>query len=70
MTHDTEKSLLLYRYGDKTEILIDTNNRSDPHVQARMMEMMKINPGVTHRFVSITEMREARAKNQLTLAET
>ena len=70
MTHDTEKSLLLFRYGDKTEILIDTNNRSDPHVQARMMEMMKINPGATHRFVSITEMREARAKNQLTLAET
>lgn len=70
MTKDTENSLLLFRYGDKTEILIDTNHRGDLRVQAGMMEMMKNHPDATIRFVSLTEMREARAKNQFTHADT
>ncbi len=69
MTNETESSLLLYREADITEILIDTNHRSDPHVQARMMAMMKEHPGARLRFVSITELREARANSQHAYAE-
>ncbi|HDG1683183.1 TPA: Flp pilus assembly complex ATPase component TadA [Kluyvera ascorbata] len=69
MTNDTESSLLLYRDADKTEILVDTNHRSNPHVQARVMAMMRANPGTQPRFVSISELHDARAKNQPAYAE-
>lgn len=60
----TEESLLLYRDGDKQEILIDTNQRGNPAVQARLMSLMDENKGITPRFVSLSDLREAKKKHQ------
>lgn len=55
-----DESVLLTRDADKTEILIDTNQRGSPAVQARMMKLQQMNPGAQLRFVSLSELREAK----------
>ncbi|MEL7630936.1 ATPase, T2SS/T4P/T4SS family [Pectobacterium aroidearum] len=59
-----EESLLLSRVNDKTEILIDTNMRSNQAVQAQLMALLTQNPDASHRFVSLSDLREAREKQQ------
>lgn len=58
MNHD--ESVLLIREADKTEILIDTNQRGNPAVQAKMMGMLDSYPNAQPRFVSLSELREAK----------
>ncbi|MCE1345264.1 Flp pilus assembly complex ATPase component TadA [Enterobacter asburiae] len=59
----TAESLLLFDDGEKKEILIDTNQRGDPSVQAALMDLMNKHPGIKHRFVTLSDLREAK-KNQ------
>ena len=59
----TAESLLLFDDGEKKEILIDTNQRGDPGVQAALMDLMNKHPGIKHRFVTLSDLREAK-KNQ------
>ncbi|HBM0953160.1 ATPase, T2SS/T4P/T4SS family [Enterobacter kobei] len=56
----TVESLLLVMQGDSKEILIDTNQRGDPAVQSDLMDLMSKYPGIKHRFVSLSDLREAR----------
>ncbi|HEY4436074.1 MAG TPA: ATPase, T2SS/T4P/T4SS family [Lelliottia sp.] len=58
----TAESLLLFDDGEKKEILIDTNQRGDPGVQAALMDLMNKHPGIKHRFVTLSDLREARKK--------
>lgn len=58
----TEESLLLSGDGDDKEILIDTNQRGNPVVQAELMALRKAHPNAKTRFVSLSDLREARKK--------
>ena len=69
MSPSTEESLLLSGDGDEKEILIDTNQRGNPAVQAALMGLLEQHPGTRHRFVSLSDLREAR-KNQPRLPES
>lgn len=62
MSAVTAESLLLFDGGEKKEILIDTNQRGDPGVQAALMDLMNRHPGIKHRFVTLSDLREARKK--------
>ena len=56
----SEESLLLYDDGEKKEILIDTNQRGNNAVQAALMRIMEQHPGIQHRFVTLSDLQEAR----------
>lgn len=56
----SEESLLLYREGDKDEVLIDVNERGNPAVQVKLMELMRQHPGIAPRFVSLSDLQDAR----------
>ena len=62
MSPSTEESLLLSGDGDEKEILIDTNQRGNQAVQAALMALLEQHPGIRHRFVSLSDLREARKK--------
>ncbi|KJX44624.1 GspE/PulE family protein [Enterobacter hormaechei] len=64
MSAITAESLLLIDDGDRKEILIDTNQRGDPAVQAALMDLMNKHPGIKHRFVTLSDLREARKKQE------
>jgi type II secretory ATPase GspE/PulE/Tfp pilus assembly ATPase PilB-like protein len=63
----TAESLLLFDDGEKKEILIDTNQRGDPGVQAALMDLMNKHPGIKHRFVTLSDLREAKKSRKLNL---
>lgn len=63
MRSTTEESLLLSGDGDSREILIDTNQRGNPAVQAALMDLLERHPGTPHRFVSLSDLREARKQH-------
>ena len=64
MSAITAESLLLFDDGDRKEILIDTNQRGVPSVQAALMDLMNKHPGIKHRFVTLSDLREARKKQE------
>lgn len=65
MSAITAESLLLFDDGDRKEILIDTNQRGVPSVQAALMDLMNKHPGIKHRFVTLSDLREARKSRKL-----
>lgn len=64
MKKTIEDAILLYQQGEQREILIDSNLRSDPRLQARLMALLALHPGTPTRFVSLSDLQEARAQNQ------
>lgn len=65
MSAITAESLLLFDDGEKKEILIDINQRGDPGLQSALMNLLNQYPGIKHRFVTLSDLREAR-KNKPT----
>jgi hypothetical protein len=69
MSAITAESLLLFDDGDRKEILIDTNQRGDPGVQAALMDLMNKHPGIKHRFVTLSDLREAEKAGSSTAGQ-
>lgn len=63
MSAITAESLLLFDDGDRKEILIDTNQRGVPSVQAALMDLMNKHPG-SNIGLSLSQTYERHGKSR------